>query len=340
MKRSILLVVVLGLFISACQKNAGTPRYKNNSKEYLFFKTLSGKTPLLDPDQRIKLISTNRFSLYTTDILPRFFSISRRQPSSFQEMQKDVLNNYVNQIASQRAQELMLLTSAKDRGITVPADSVEQKLNLFMQQQGGKEAYDQVIASHGMTLDLVRSDIRTGMTIDRLVKEVLFKDIRVTDQDIKADYEREKYATIRQIVVGISGKKQTAVDSIRKKMDEIVLRARKGEDFTRLVKTYSDDKSAKNGYYENVSRHAMLKSFEDVIFGMPVGTISDVMSTPNGLFIIKVEKRGKESRPFDKVKDGLRAELIQAKQRQVFTAYVDSLKAGYKYTDLVSQILL
>ncbi len=333
--------MLLILVLPACTKKSETPQYKKGSKEYIFFKTLSEKAPFLDPDIHKLLIATKKFTIQNLDLMPRLYSISRRQPSFLQNAQKDVLVLYLQQLATQEAEKRLLLVSARDNGIKASKDSVEKQLKTYSEKQGGKEAYLNYIAEYGLTLDLVRQDIQNGLTVDQLIKRKIFKNLEVSDDEIITAYEQEKYVTLRQIVMSVAGKTPSEIEVAQKKMEALRARALKGDSFAKLAEEYSEDKSAKGkgGLHENVPRHVMLASFEKAIFALPIGGISEVMKTHEGLFLIRVEKRSRESKPLDQVKDNLKTELLQMKQRSAYTAYIDSLKMLYRYEDRISQAL-
>jgi len=74
-------------------------------------------------------------------------------------------------------------------------------------------------------------------------------------------------------------------------INKILLQARSGEDFTALAKEFSDDGSAtQGGDLGFFGRGQMVKSFEDAVFSMEKGEISDVVTTQFGHHIIKLEE--------------------------------------------------
>jgi parvulin-like peptidyl-prolyl isomerase len=111
-------------------------------------------------------------------------------------------------------------------------------------------------------------------------------------------------------------------------MDDILARAKKGEDFAALAKEFSEDPGSKanGGLYEDFGRGKMVKPFEDAAFGVPVGEISGIVETKYGYHILKVENRKKETRPFDQVKPEIEASLRQQKENVAFDALLTGLK--------------
>lgn len=78
-------------------------------------------------------------------------------------------------------------------------------------------------------------------------------------------------------------------EQAKKRAEEILARAKKGEDFAKLADEASDDPSAKmnHGSLGRFTRERMIKQFSDATFGMKPGELSGVVETPFGYHIIK-----------------------------------------------------
>jgi foldase protein PrsA len=333
MKRLIWLNLACVTFFTACADKHEAPKYSKDSKQYLFFKTLSVKTPLFDPDQKIPLVSTNAFTISNRNLMPRMYSLSRNNPSEWQGMQKEALVNVIRQLADQEAETRLVLIAAKNVKIKTSEDSIEKQLKPFYDKPGGKEAFIKNLKEFGLTMTMVRDDIRNRLIIDRLIKEVIFKKVSVSEVDLKKAYAMERYARVRQIRMKIYGKTAPEVEAVEKKLEALLARARGGENFSKLADSYSEDEPTlkKGGLTENVSRYLLLTVFENAVFSLPVGGISDILKTPEWLYIIKVEKRSRETQPFERIREQLRSELDQGRKRNAYSAYVDSLRILYQY---------
>lgn len=143
----------------------------------------------------------------------------------------------------------------------------------------------------------------------------------VTDQDVRDYYQEHldqykvnEQVKARHILFKLdpdAGEEE--VKKVRERALGVLERARKGEDFAQLAKKYSEgptkDSGGELGYF---SKGQMLKPFEEAAFKMKKGEISDLVRSPVGFHIIKVEDV-KKSRT--KGLDEVREEITQTLRR-------------------------
>ena len=85
-------------------------------------------------------------------------------------------------------------------------------------------------------------------------------------------------------------------ETARQKAAAVMEKARAGEDFAELAKTYSEGPSKDNGgQLGEFKREDMVKPFSDAAFAMAVGDISEPVKTQFGWHIIKVESHNPAS---------------------------------------------
>jgi len=105
---------------------------------------------------------------------------------------------------------------------------------------------------------------------------------------------------------------------VRTTANEVLTKARAGEDFAKLAETHSQDSAtaAQGGDLGFFSRGRMVKPFEEAAFALPAGGISDLVESPFGLHIIKVEANEPEkTRPQQEVETEIRQELLKERSR-------------------------
>ncbi len=99
-------------------------------------------------------------------------------------------------------------------------------------------------------------------------------------------------------------------------------------DFSALVKENSDDpKTRQSGGELTIYRGQTPWEFESASFSLPVGQVSDVVTTAVGFYIIKsLEKLPARVEPFEKVRDRIRDVLIEDKALRELPAFAEKLR--------------
>lgn len=96
--------------------------------------------------------------------------------------------------------------------------------------------------------------------------------------------------------------------------EEVLAKARAGEDFAKLVEDYSEDTEAgraNGGLLRNIHPNQTSPAFEEAAFALTEpGQLSDVVRSDFGFHVIRFESRTEARlRPFETVRDGIVAEL-------------------------------
>ena len=114
----------------------------------------------------------------------------------------------------------------------------------------------------------------------------------------------------------------------RKLADDVLKRARAGEDFAKLAAEYSDDPGSKDkGGEYTFPRGQMVPEFESTAFSLRTNQISDIVTTQFGYHIIKLsEKIPAHKVEFEKVVDKLKEGLKQQELQKQLPDYIAKLK--------------
>ncbi|MEJ2168679.1 MAG: SurA N-terminal domain-containing protein [Desulfobacterales bacterium] len=123
--------------------------------------------------------------------------------------------------------------------------------------------------------------------------------VKVSDEEIKAYYDEHpsefqnpKTVEARHILIKVDPNASPEdVAKAKERIENILQKAKNGQDFAELAKQFSEGPSRdKGGYLGTFRREAMVKPFSDKAFSMKAGEISDPVRTQFGWHIIKVEK--------------------------------------------------
>ena len=149
----------------------------------------------------------------------------------------------------------------------------------------------------------------------------------------RASFRQPEQVKASQILIKTEpGWDEAKKSAARKKIDEIRAKLKAGQDFESLARTYSEDPSGpKGGDLGYIRTGQVLKPFEDALFALKPGEISNVVETSLGYHIIKASDRKPETTiPFEKVKDQLRTALKQEKGQQEANAYIAKVREKAK----------
>ncbi len=174
--------------------------------------------------------------------------------------------------------------------------------------------------------------------------------ITVTDDQIKKYYDDnparfEEPEMVRASHILLSTRDMTTNKELpddkkkekRKQTEDLLKRARAGEDFAKLAKEFSEDPGSKDkgGEYK-FPRGQMVPEFEAAAFSLNTNQISDIVTTQYGYHIIKLsEKIPAKKTELDKVSPKIKEYLRQQAIQNQIKAYLETLKknAGVQILD-------
>lgn len=153
--------------------------------------------------------------------------------------------------------------------------------------------------------------------------------MQVTEEDAKKFYEEnaanfqgdEKRRASHILIAFNSASSQQAKDEAKKRAEQILSDVKKNPaKFSEIAKKNSQDPGSaeKGGDLGVFGRGAMVKPFEDAVYSMKLGQISDLVLSDFGYHIIKLTEVVGQSQSFDTLKGQIRAELMYQKALSKF----------------------
>jgi peptidyl-prolyl cis-trans isomerase C len=159
-----------------------------------------------------------------------------------------------------------------------------------------------------------RKAIQAGLDKERNVElQLMLQEARVIGSEYgKQQLESKIKATDEEVKAYIAKHPEYDTTKSRAKAEEVLKRARAGEDFAALAKEFSIDPGSKNdgGELGWFGRGQMVKPFEDAAFALQAGQISDIVESDFGFHIIQVEERGNKPSAEGKTEEQVRARHI------------------------------
>ncbi len=338
MKKTIYLFIFIGLVIPSCSRKKEQSSLEKDTPAYNLAIQLAQVIPALHPDLNRVLVVAHDFKITSGDVIRSIYNRQGNQSAQLRELPPAQIKEFVLLSARVLGERKMLLAKASQAEISVTEEEVQK---IFLNQAdgaGGEEKYNQYLSAKGLDSTVIRNRIRNDLVIQRLMRLELGTDFDVSEDEVKTVYSQDKTATVRHILLMTKDQTEEEKQKTYERMEQILARARKGENFSALAKKYSEDPGSKEsgGLYKDFGRGMMVRPFEYAAFTVPIGHISGIIETRYGYHILKVIDRKKETRPLDEVHGDIVAQIKKAKQGEAFQAYMAQLKKenGFKILSL------
>jgi len=248
------------------------------------------------------------------------------------------LNEARRKLLNQLIEDRLVHQEAVAKGMEVDYPEIDEKMEQFQAQFPNELAMEEVLDAQGMTL----KDVRDRLTRQSLIRKLHDREIRakivVSPMEIEKYYSENeaKFAEEERIKVrSITLKKNydarekglkdedayTRVTELRKKILT-------GQDFAKLAKESSEDVQAESGGLSDwIRRGAMIPVINDAIFSLDIGQASEIIETPMGYHIFRVEEKETASKQsLEEVRDQIHQELYTKKTEDRFYEWMQELK--------------
>lgn len=253
------------------------------------------------------------------------------------------------QVLDRLIQIQLLLNKATDADKAKGKEAMDQRFELILKRAGSEENLARQLKSVGMTQEELRRKMTDEVTAEVVVARELKveptdADARKYAEDYPARFEQPESVRASHILLSTvdpETKGQLADDkklAKRKVAEDLLKRARAGEDFAKLAKEFSEDPgSRENGGEYKFPRGQMVPEFENAAFALATNQISDLVTTQFGYHIIKLsEKYPARKLALDDSVEGVKLsdqvkELLKRQQlEQLMPDYIQKLQTDAK----------
>ncbi len=264
--------------------------------------------------------SVNSVPIDENEVTAEFDRLKPHYDEHVRADNEDASDEQLMEWARENVIERMLIRQSAEKEPPVDPEEVKTAYESIMEQV--EDAPE----------DEVKHDIELNMKIERLVNRIQDEAPEITEEQCRRWYEENRdqfqvpeQVRVRHIVKHVDGlhPREEAYSAIQ----EVKMQLDQGADFEELAREHSDcaDDGGDLGYFP---RGQMVEEFEDVVFNMTLGDVSDIFLTQFGYHIAKLEDRvGAGPVPFEEAGDRIAERLAEEARQDAINQYVDQLKA-------------
>jgi foldase protein PrsA len=223
--------------------------------------------------------------------------------------------------------DILVEREAQKEGVSVSDDEVKMRVEIFrrLNVPPGVD-FKQDLINNGTTLAHITDTFRLGILIEKIIAKR--ENITVSEDEIKEEFKKiSKERKVRFILT----KSEEDVIALQQKFNEGSF------SFSELAKQYSQDPQTreKGGDLGWIRKGMLPPYFEDVIFKLKIGKVSEPIWTRYGFYFFMVEEE-REGQLTPELKAELRQTILSAKIGLKRFQFLDELRGKAKIE--ISQI--
>lgn len=223
----------------------------------------------------------------------------RTQSANEQEF-RAAMDRQIRATLEQAIENRILLREAQLAGLEVEDAAVEKRLEDYKKLYPSNEEFMRELEAAGETLTELRSRLKKqmlarGMAV-RKMKElesgivISESDVAQFYQDNKSSFEHPERVRCAQIFLPATTAQER--DTVRARLEQLREEVIDGADFADLAIEHSQAPGAQDGGLIGwVVRGDLVAPLDDAVFSLNEGEISEVIETPQGFHLLKVEKK-------------------------------------------------
>lgn len=236
-----------------------------------------------------------------------------------------------------RIDSLLLVQKAKDLNINVDAELAKRMAAVQKQANiaDPDKFHEFVKEQTGVPFEDFRNEQKNQMLRERVIRQEVGERVSIKREELekyynehKADFVREERIFMREILVSTEGKDEAGVAAAKKKADDLVSRARRGERFPELARDNSDSVTAKSfGALDPYKKGFLAPALENAVWDKPKGYVTDPITVPAGFLILRVEEHQKAGQAeLNEVEGEIQDRLYAPRMQPMVREYLTKLR--------------
>lgn len=234
----------------------------------------------------------------------------------------------------------LLFDQASKLDLVVTAADVDEKAQEMAEQVGDVAKLKEMLKKQGVEEKTFRAQLKNGLRVDKLIAKITEGVPDAKEEDIlahfeahKDEYKREERVQAQHILVKPQNDSPQAKFDAIGKINQIRARVLAGGDFGAEATEHSECPSGKSaaGSLGWFSRGMMVPAFDEAVFALKVGGLSEVVESPFGFHVIyKNDEEAAAEADFDDVHESIRDFLRHTARGEAVAAYVAELREKVK----------
>jgi peptidyl-prolyl cis-trans isomerase SurA len=255
---------------------------------------------------------------------------------------RQALDEITPQIVLDAVDEMVIVQRGKELGYKLSDEQFKSVVDNIKKENKieTEEQFQAALKSESMTIADLRRSLERSMIVQRVQQNEVFGKIGVTEDEARKYYESHLHefttsptVTLREILVPVAtdpkGLNVAADETAKAKAEQMRTRVTTGgESFEKLAADESEAPSKANaGLIGPISLNDLSPDLRKLIEGMKVGGVSDVVRTPRGYQVLKLESSTPiETMPFDQAREQISERVFTDKRKGEFQKYLDKLR--------------
>lgn len=253
------------------------------------------------------------------------------------------LRQFTDMLLEQMVSEMILMERATEKRLTVDDAMVDEALANLREENNlqDDEAWEQALASSGLTVEALRERYRRTITVQRTVQGEV-RPVEITEEELKQQYEVEKEkfrvpAKVELEQVFLTSDEAGTAD-LNRRAQGLVQRVRDGADLKAEATLAGSELQELGQIPVDDCRPDLKRALEP----LEEGDVADPLTVPGGVQVVRLVQRipaGYQS--FDEVAEQLRRERSAESYEGQTKGLVEKLRQQYlvevhrEYLDIV-----
>lgn len=266
------------------------------------------------------------------------------------KLSRSEMKKLATEIIDKEVVRELIYQEGKSGSPPVSPETVQKELESFKKAYQSVEQYEKVLQARNIS----EADLKKTIEVDILAKNLLDRQVKgkiqIEDAEVKQFFEAQKerfnrpesfraqHIFIPYIPMEVlqnsseeelSSKAEGYRSQAEKKIREIEIQVKAGENFDDLARTHSQDvgSASNGGDLDFIYLGVFDPAFDEAVAKLKIGEVSQVVGTRFGYHLIKLnERRPPEQATFEEMKGEVQKYLFMTKAQKLVAKYIEDLK--------------